>query len=63
MPGPLCIAAYAFLVAERARSSPLRTNTVSSAETPVPAGPTRRSPAERTGASRRELNLHRPPNP
>lgn len=58
----LCIAAYAFLVAERARIPPSEPTRLLAA-TSVPAGPTRRSPADPTGASRRELNLHHAPNP
>jgi SRSO17 transposase len=53
----LCIAAYAFLVAERARippSEPTRLLTTPS----VPVGSTRRSPARPAGASRRELDRH-----
>ena len=58
----LCIAAYAFLVAERARIPPSEPTRLLAA-TSVPAGSTRRSPADPTGASRRELNLHHAPNP
>jgi hypothetical protein len=58
----LCIVAYAFLVAERARIPPSEPTGLLAAPS-VPAGSTRRPPADPTGASRRELNLHHSPHP
>jgi SRSO17 transposase len=58
----LCIAAYAFLVAERARippSDPARLLTAPS----VPAGSPRRSPTHPTGAPRHDLHRHHAPHP
>ena len=56
----LCIAAYAFLVAERARIPPSEPTRLLTAPS-VPAHSPRRSPAHPTGAPRRELDrLHAP---
>jgi SRSO17 transposase len=57
----LCIAAYAFLVAERARippSDPTRLLTTPS----VPVGSPRRSPTRPTGTPRHELDRHHAPH-
>src|SRR4051794_40259550 len=59
---PLCIAASAFLVAERAKIPPSEPTRLP-APPSVPAGSTRRPPANPTGASRREFNRHHAANP
>lgn len=58
----LCIAAYAFLVAERARIPPSEPTRLLTAPS-VPAGSPRRSSANPTGAPRRELDRHHAPHP
>ena len=57
----LCIAAYAFLVAERAKIPPSEPTRLLATPS-VPASSTRRPTADPTGASRRELNLHHAAN-
>jgi len=57
----LCIAAYAFLVAERAKIPPSEPTRLLATPS-VPASSPRRPTADSTGASRRELNLHHAAN-
>jgi SRSO17 transposase len=58
----LCIAAYAFLVAERARIPPSEPTRLLTAPS-VSAGSPRRSPTHPTGAPRHELDRHHAPHP
>jgi SRSO17 transposase len=58
----LCIAAYAFLVAERARIPPSEPTGLFTPPS-VPASSPRRSPTSPTGAPRRELDRHHAPYP
>ena len=58
----LCIAAYAFLVAERARIPPSKPEKLLEAPA-VPGGSPRRSTSDPTGAARRELDRHDAPPP
>ena len=56
----LCIAAYAFLIAERARIPPSEPAKLFKAP-PLPGGSPRRSPAHKTRAAHRELDHHHAP--
>jgi SRSO17 transposase len=58
----LCIAAYAFLVAERARLPPSEPAKLLETS-PLPGGSPRRSPAHPTRAAHRELDRHHAPRP
>ena len=58
----LCIAAYAFLVAERARLPPSEPAKLLETS-PLPGGSPRRSPAHKTRAAHRELGRHHAPLP
>jgi SRSO17 transposase len=58
----LCIAAYAFLVAERARIPPSEPTHLLKAAS-VPAGSPRTSTTDPTGAPRHELDRHHAPHP
>lgn len=58
----LCIAAYAFLVAERARIPPSEPAKLLEAPS-VPGGSPGRSASDPTGAARRELDRHDAPPP
>src|SRR5215213_6057353 len=58
----LCIAAYAFLIAERARLPPSAAGDAAD-QFATPEISQNRPSRDPTGASRRELNLHHAPNP